>query len=59
MNTIEKQRKNLDIDKEAVKIIAVQAAWNGTNFKNLVEKIIEEYAESLKVKVKENQQVAA
>ena len=58
---MEKQRKNLDISKDAITLIAVQAAWDGSNFKNVAEKIIEKYAEELKMKMEQKmeQQVAA
>ena len=50
---MEKQRKNLDISKDAITLIAVQAAWDGSNFKNVAEKIIEKYAEELKMKMEQ------
>ena len=39
-------RKNIDISGEAVKALSIQAIENGTNFKNHVERILEETAKS-------------
>ena len=39
-----KQWKNLEIDKDAIKIISKRAIDEGTDFKNLSEKVLEDYA---------------
>lgn len=40
-------RKNLDISKEAVKAITIEAVEEGTVFKLYAEKILEDYAKPL------------
>lgn len=47
-----KTRKNIDLLAESVKAITIEAAKKGTNFKNLSEKILEDYAAKLLKKEK-------
>jgi hypothetical protein len=37
-------KKNLDISEDAVKAIAIEAVKSNSNFKNLAEQILENYA---------------
>lgn len=39
-----KKRKNIDISLEAIRTISIQAAKEGTNFKNYVEGKVEKMA---------------
>ena len=39
-----KQWKNLEIDKDAIKIISKRAIDEGTDFKNLSEKVLVDYS---------------
>ena len=45
-------RKNIDISKDAVKTITIQAVNEGTVFKLKAEKVLEDYAKSLNKKGK-------
>lgn len=45
-------RKNLDISREAVAIISAEAIKERTFFKQKAEKILEDYAKSVKPKKK-------
>lgn len=47
-------RKNIDLSADAVKAITIEAAKKGTNFKNLSEKILEDFAAKLIKKEKGN-----
>lgn len=49
---MKKVRKNIDLSAEAVRSISVEAAKKGTNFKNLSEQILEDYAVRLAKKDK-------
>lgn len=41
------KRKNIDLSVETIKIISVEAAKNGTNFKRFVQTILEEWAKKI------------
>lgn len=45
-------RKNIDLSADAVRSITVEAAKKGTNFKNLAEQVLEDYAVRLAIKDK-------